>query len=164
MEITAEQIRQLFDFSISQSGTLKTVLFDTSLPPVSKGLINQAIQIPRLFGINQYLRNNINTNTRGLKTAVRHSNCTRILATHQRIMVPQPANHILPQRLHIALHLLERAFIFTGYSAVAVCKFPHAVSAGDLATFNFKAQHALIAQNYKINFTEDIIGMLGNPQ
>ena len=46
MEIAAEQVSQLVNFGICQSSTFKTMLFNTSLAPIPKRLINQGIQVP----------------------------------------------------------------------------------------------------------------------
>lgn len=72
MEITTKKISPLIDLGISQSSALKAMLFNAGLPPVSKCLIDKTVQIPRLLGINQDLRNNIDSDTRCFKTAIRH--------------------------------------------------------------------------------------------
>lgn len=43
MKITAKQISQLIDFCITQPPTLKAMLFNAGLPPVSKCLIDKTV-------------------------------------------------------------------------------------------------------------------------
>ena len=87
MEISAKQIGQFIDFCVSQSATFEAMLFKASLSPIPKSLVDQAIQIPGVFCIDQYLRYNINTNTSFFKITVRHSNSTRVLAAYKGVIV-----------------------------------------------------------------------------